>query len=132
MDILLNAHSHTRWLVLTVAVVTVLLYLSGWLGKRTFSKFDRIMGATFVGILDLQALMGIIMLIMLIINGASLHGKQFEHVGTMLCAVALAHLAARWKKLPDTQRFRNTLLFYSLALILVFNGIVRLRGGLTW
>ncbi|MBK9249719.1 MAG: hypothetical protein IPM69_16780 [Ignavibacteria bacterium] len=132
MDIILNAHSHTRWLVLTIAVVTVLLYLFGWLSKRSFSKFDRIMGSVFVGILDMQALIGIVMLVMLLVEGTTLQVKQLEHIGTMFCAVAIAHLTARWKKLPDTLRFRNSLLFYIMALILVIHGIIRLRGGLTW
>jgi len=132
MDIIFTLHSHFRWLVLTFAVITILLYLQVWLSKRSFSKIDKIIGLIFISIIDFQVLLGIINLVIVASNSQELHAKQVEHAGTMLCALGLVHLAARWKNKPDTLRFRNTSLFYFLALVLVFNGIIRLRGGLVW
>ena len=90
------------------------------------------MGVIFVSTIDLQALFGIINLILIVSETHALHAKQLEHAGTMLAALALVHAAARWKKKPDTIRFKNTMLFYLIALVLVINGIIRLRGGLVW
>lgn len=114
------------------AGLTVLLYLQGWLSKRSFSKYDRIMGIVFVSTVDLQVLLGIINLILISLITEEIHAKQIEHIGTMLAATVLIHVAAKWKKKPDTIRFRNTLLFYFVALVFIANGIIRLRGGLVW
>ena len=132
MDLIYTLHSHFRWLVLTFAVITVLLYLQGWLSKRNFSKFDRIIGVIFVSVVDIQVLLGIINLISIVSITEEIHAKQIEHVGTMIAATVLIHISAKWKKKPDTIRFRNILLFYFVALVFIFNGIIRLRGGLTW
>ncbi|MBS1536314.1 MAG: hypothetical protein JST20_01035 [Bacteroidetes bacterium] len=132
MDFIFTLHSHFRWLVLTFAVITILLYVQGWLSKRNFSKIDKIVGLIFISIIDLQVLLGIINLISVAYKTQEIHAKQVEHAGTMFCALGLVHLAARWKSKPDTLRFRNTGLFYFLALVLIFNGIIRLRGGLVW
>lgn len=135
MEFIYTLHSHFRWLVLLFAVVTVLLYLQGWLSKRRFSKMDRIMGIIFVSTVDLQVLLGLINLISIVsITSVAevLHVKQIEHIGTMIAALVLIHVAAKWKSKPDTIRFKNTFFFYFVAIILIFNGIVRLRGGLTW
>lgn len=132
MEFIYTLHSHFRWLVLLFAVVTVLLYLHGWLSKRRFSKIDRTMGLVFVSTMDLQVLLGLINLIAIASATQELHAKQIEHVATMIAALVLVHVAAKWKSKPDTIRFKNTFIFYFVAIVLVFNGIVRLRGGLTW
>ncbi len=88
------------------------------------------MGTLFVSIIDLQVLLGIINLIIVASEVHQVQPKQAEHAGTMLCALGLVHLAARWKKKTDDVRFRNTALFYILALVLIVNGIIRMRGGL--
>ncbi len=132
MEFIYTLHSHFRWLVLLFAVVTVILYLHGWLSKRRFSKIDRTMGVIFVSTMDLQVLLGLINLIAIASATQELHAKQIEHVATMIAALVLVHVAAKWKSKPDTIRFKNTFFFYFVAIVLVFNGIVRLRGGLTW
>ncbi|MBI3260622.1 MAG: hypothetical protein HYZ54_14280 [Ignavibacteriae bacterium] len=132
VGIIYTLHSHFRWLVLTFAVITILLYLHGWFSKRNFSKVDRIMGVIFVSTVDLQVLLGIVNLISIALITQELHAKQIEHIATMVAATILIHVAARWKKKPDTIRFKNTVIFYFVALVLIFNGIIRLRGGLTW
>ena len=132
MEFIYTLHSHFRWLVLLFAVVTVILYLHGWLSKRRFSKIDRTMGVIFVSTLDLQVLLGLINLIAIASATQELHAKQIEHVATIIAALVLVHVAAKWKSKPDTIRFKNTFFFYFVAIVLVFNGIVRLRGGLTW
>lgn len=90
------------------------------------------MGVIFVSTMDLQVLLGLINLVLIVMETSELHGKQFEHIATMLAALTLVHIAAKWKKKPDTIRFRNTLLFYFVALVFIANGIIRLRGGLVW
>jgi len=51
-------HSWSRWLVLILAVIAIFKAMAGWLGKQPFSKQDNILGASFVGSMHLQLLLG--------------------------------------------------------------------------
>lgn len=131
MDFLFTFHSHFRWLILLSAVVVVVAYLAGILGKREFSRVDRLLGSSFVGLIDVQALLGIILLGHRIATGLLNHHVA-EHAVTMILAVVLAHLPARWRQAESGVRFRNSLLCYSGGLTLLAVGILRLRGAFVW
>ena len=132
MDILLVIHSHTRWLILLVALVAIVKFAIGWLRGGTFKGMDRGLAAGFSGLMDLQATVGLIFLIWTSVVGVPFTPNRMEHATTMIIAAVLAHLPARWKNSPDAIRFRNTLFCIVGALVLVFMGVVRLRGGWTW
>lgn len=132
MDILLVIHSHTRWLILLVALVAIVKFAIGWLRGGTFKGMDRGLAAGFSGLMDLQATVGLIFLIWTSVVGVPFTPNRIEHITTMIIAAVLAHLPARWKNSPDAIRFRNTLFCIVGALVLVFMGVVRLRGGWTW
>ena len=132
MDILLVIHSHTRWLILLVALVAIVKFAIGWLRGGTFKGMDRGLAAGFSGLMDLQATVGLIFLIWTSVVGVPFTPNRIEHLTTMIIAAVLAHLPARWKNSPDAVRFRNTLFCIVGALVLVFMGVVRLRGGWTW
>lgn len=132
MEILLVIHSHTRWLILLVALVAIVKFTIGWLRGGAFKGMDRGLAAGFSGLMDLQATVGLIFLIWTTVVGVPFTPNRIEHLTTMIIAAALAHLPARWKTAPDTIRFRNTLFCIVGALALVFLGVVRLRGGWVW
>lgn len=126
--VLLPVHSIIRWLIIIVAVVAVVKFAIGWLRGGAFTGMDRGLSAAFSGLMDLQALLGIIMLIGFSIN-EGLPMVRIEHSTTMLIAVVLGHLPARWKKAADSVRFRNTLFCIIGALLFVYVGVMRLPGG---
>jgi len=132
MDILLVIHSHTRWLILLVALVAIVKFAIGWLRGGTFKGIDRGLAAGFSGLMDLQATIGLIYLIWTSVVGVPFTPNRIEHLTTMIIAAVLGHLPMRWKNAPDNIRFRNTLFCIVGALLLVFLGVVRLRGGWTW
>ena len=132
MDILLVIHSHTRWLILLVALVAIVKFAIGWLRGGTFKGMDRGLAAGFSGLMDLQATVGLIFLIWTSVVGVPFTPNRMEHATTMIIAAVLAHLPARWKNASDSIRFRNTLFCIIGSLALVFLGVVRLRGGWTW
>jgi uncharacterized membrane protein YphA (DoxX/SURF4 family) len=48
----------------------------------------------------------------------------------MLIAIAIAHSSAAWRKSEDAQKkFRNNLVVVVVSLLLIFLGVVRLRGS---
>ena len=132
MDFLFTLHSHTRWLILLVAVAAIIKLAIGWLRGGAFKGMDRGLAAGFSGLMDLQATLGLIFLIWTSIAGVPFAPNRIEHLTTMLIAAAVAHLPAMWKKSADNIRFRNTLFCIIGSLALAFMGVCRLRGGWTW
>ncbi len=83
--------------------------------------------ATFVGLLDLNLLLGLILLVGL---GGGLPMPRVEHATTMFLAIVMAHLSALWRRSDDpVKKFRNNLVVVVVALALVALGVLRLRGG---
>ena len=128
MNIILMAHSGVRWLILLVAVIAVVKFAIGWRRGGEFTKVDSGLSAGFSGLMDLQALLGLIVLFGL---GGGFPAYRLEHAVTMILAVIVGHLPARWKKAAPALRFRNSLLCIVGALLLVLAGIARLPGGFT-
>ncbi|NOH01139.1 MAG: hypothetical protein HND47_03770 [Chloroflexi bacterium] len=127
--ILLPFHSYLRWLIVVVAVTAVIKFALGWLRGGAFKGMDRGLAAGFSGLMDLQAALGIIMLVGFGVSGEGFPMVRIEHAVTMFIAVALAHLPARWKTAADTIRFRNALFCILGAMLFVFVGVMRLPGG---
>lgn len=129
MNFLLVVHSTLRWLVLLVAVIAAVRFAIGWLRGGDFKGLERGLAAGFSGFMDLQAALGLILLIWTGLAGTGFPMVRIEHATTMTLAVVLGHLPARWKKAGDQIRFRNTLFCMLGALLLVYVGVTRLPGG---
>lgn len=130
-EIILKAHSGIRWLVVAVAVLAIVKLLMTWLGKGNFGKADSILTKSFIGMMDLQMVLGISMIIWFVVNEMPVGMHRWEHAGTMLVALIVAHLSAKWKRAPGPVRARNTLIVFVISLILVAAGISRLPQGWT-
>lgn len=129
MNFLLVVHSTLLWLVLLVAVIAAVRFAIGWLRGGEFTGLERGLAAGFSGLMDLQASLGLILLIWTGLAGAGFPMVRIEHATTMILAVVVGHLPARWKKAGDQIRFRNTLFCMLGALLLVYVGVTRLPGG---
>jgi uncharacterized membrane protein YphA (DoxX/SURF4 family) len=123
-NFLLSIHSIVRWIVVVVAVIALLKFAAGWLGKMPFQSMDRGLMAGFTGLLDLQLLLGIILLIVL-----GIERYRLEHAFTMIIALVLVHLARRWREAPDAIRFRNNFLVILAAILLIIAGVLVLPQG---
>lgn len=131
MSFLLVTHSHLRWLILIVALVAILKFAWGWLRGRTFQRLDRILASSFSGLMDLQALLGFILLIWNgVIGGFPMF--RIEHTVTMIVAAVVAHLHVLWKNADDKKRFRNSMFIIIDTLIIVYIGVARLPGIRGW
>lgn len=128
MYALLPLHSYLRWLIVIVAVTVIVKFAIGWLRGGAFKGMDRGLASGFAGLMDLQVLLGLIILIGLG-GGEGYPMVRIEHGVTMILAAVVGHLPARWKNAADDIRFRNTLFCILGALLLVFVGVMRLPGG---
>lgn len=123
-DIVLPLHAINRWLVVAVGLIAALKFVVGWRQRQAFGPADRGLMSAFSGLLDLQVLLGLILLLGLGVNMA-----RIEHAVTMIVAVVLVHLRVRWRQAPDPIRFRNNLIVVAVALILTFVGVAVLAAG---
>lgn len=131
MSILLILHSIIRWIILLVALIAILKFALGWLRSDAFKGMDRGLAAGYSGLMDLQAILGIIYFLW---NGFTMAGFplfRFEHAFVMLLAIIAAHLPRRWKNADDRTHFRNNLFAIVASVILILIGISILPGGLT-
>lgn len=130
MNFLLTLHSVVRWVVIVAAVVAAVACLRTWLRNVQSGQTDRKAMAAFTGVLDLQLLLGLILIFWM---GFYVGGKfavyRVEHATTMVVAVVLAHLAAMWKKKAPAVRARNSFFIIIAVLLLIIAGVSRLPGG---
>lgn len=133
MNALLDIHSIIRWLILLIAFIAVVKFAIGWLRGGAFKGMDRGLTTAFSGMMDLQALLGLILLLGLGFSesGGGFTRHRLEHAFVMILAAVVGHLPARWKKAADNIRFRNALFCILGALLLVYIGVTTLPGGWT-
>jgi len=129
MSVLLIIHSYLRWLILIAGLVAIVKFALGWLRGGIFKGMDRGLAAGFSGLMDLQATLGIILLIWGGLAGIGFPMFRIEHTVTMLVAAGVAHLHAMWKNSEDKIRFRNSLFIILDTLIIILIGVARLPGG---
>lgn len=120
--ILLLSHSYLRFLVLLVGVVVVVYALYALLTKKPFTSGGRAMGSAFVGLMDLQILLGL----------ASITVRWYPaligHLSMMLLAAVVAHVLLVVNKRKATPTWLMLLLAVGIALLLVFGGIFAIPG----
>jgi hypothetical protein len=92
---LLRFHGELRWLVALVAVIAIVKFTVGGMRRAEFKGIDRGLMMTFTGLLDLNLLLGSILLVGL---GVGLLPYRIEHVATMLLAIiAAGDISARFR-----------------------------------
>jgi hypothetical protein len=132
MTILLTIHSIVRWLVTLAALALIVRLAIGLVRKQPFDKSARILTASFTGLMDTQALLGILLLVITGIGGVGFPRYRLEHAAAMIAAVIVAHLPVMWKTASDNVRTRNTLIAVLVSLFIIFLGIIPLGGWTRW
>jgi hypothetical protein len=126
MAVVLIIHSLVRWLFVILAVAVAVKFAIGWLQNKEFTKMDRGLLAGLTGAIDLQLLLGLILLI----GDGQYTSRQLEHAFTMILALLLLHIMPRrWREAESAIRFRNNLAVVLVALLLIILGVAALRTG---
>ncbi len=127
MEFLQTLHGSFRWYIAIVALIVIIKFAIGWLTKGKYSKMDRRLLMSLTGLMDLNLIMGLILLFGL---DGGFTRNRVDHAVTMILAVVAAHFSARWKNSSGaTVKFRNQLITVIVALALVMVGVTQLRGG---
>jgi hypothetical protein len=126
MGFVLMLHSIVRWLVVIVAVVAVVRYALVMAGKAQSSGMDRGLMSGYTGLLDLNVLLGVI----IIIGLGEWEVVQIEHAVTNIIAVVVAHVfAQRAKKIEDPKlKARTSLLGVVISILIIVVGVAFVGG----
>ncbi len=129
MNLLLPLHSIVRWAIVVVALAALVRFALGLIQQQAYDKAARGLASAFSGLMDTQALLGLLFFILSGMAGGFALRYRWEHLSAMLVAVIVGHLPSMWKTLPDGQRYRNGLIAILAALLLVFLGVATLPGN---
>lgn len=123
-NMLFQAHSGLRFLVLLAGAIAAAVLLWGWRSGRPFAGQSRAATAVFGAVLDLQIMLGIILVLTRPFYGA-LIGHLVMMVGAAIAAHAMLVYA---RKLTDVRR-AHLVAFAGivLALLLIVGGILSIR-----
>jgi hypothetical protein len=129
LAVLLMLHSLVRWLLVLVSLAVVAKFAWGWLRRTKFEKADQALIAGFGGLVDLQVTLGLTFFLWSGFSANYFPQYRIEHAITMLVALLVAHLPARWKKAADGARYRAGLFATLGTLALVVVGVSLLPRG---
>ncbi len=128
MDFLVGLHSLIRWVVVVVAVIALVRYALALAGRAQPSRMDRGLMSGYTGLLDLNVLLGLIVIVSASISAGQLAIVWVEHGVTNIIGVAVAHIfARRAQKQTDDKavaRLRLIGVVVSMAIIVVGVAIV--------
>ena len=142
-NILLQAHSGTRWLALILAIVVTIKSLSGFFKGKEYQKLDNILAVSFVGFMHLQLLFGLILYFIsplvkearmdfgAAMGDSELRFWSVEHLTIMVLAITAAQIGRIVSKKSETNKikFRQQSIYFGISCLLILLGIPWDRFG---
>lgn len=130
MDFVLMLHSIVRWLVVIVGVVAIVRFALVMAGKAQSSGMDRGLMSGYTGLLDVNVLLGLILIVGLSIGAGQVLMVWIEHMTTNIIGVVVAHFfAQRAKKIEDPKlKARTNLLGVVISLAIIAVGVALVGG----
>lgn len=122
MDFILTTHNYLRFVILALGILGVLRALVS-LGTREarFMRVDEMMVRAFSGALDLQVLVGVVLVMLLL--GQSGASVPWIHPIVMIPAVVVSHLSRRFRERSDRERHKVQFGLYLGSLVLIGIGL---------
>lgn len=124
MEMIFHAHSGLRYLVLLAGGVATIWFAWGWLAGKRYRGVATIVMRSFVGLLDLQILLGLILLF----AGWRPPGIG-GHAVLMVIAAVAAHLASAANRRSEEPGYSAPLVGVLLSMALVVGGILAIRDA---
>jgi hypothetical protein len=133
MEFLKQFHSDWRWILLLVALITVVKAFFGWLRNRSWEKLDDRLGMAFTIAVDIQVLIGLVIwfgsgwakLIPQAMSDSTLRFIAVEHPVLMLIGLGIAHFGRIRSRKASTSatQHRAAAIFYLLSLLVILAAI---------
>lgn len=120
MEIIFQAHSGLRYMVLLLAAIAIGYHAFGLATRRPVDAGARITRGAYLGTLDVQILLGLVLMAMGIYYGALI-----GHLVMMLLAAAAGHIGgAVGRKATEPRRYYTVVLTgLVVSLVLIILGI---------
>jgi hypothetical protein len=130
IDVIVGVHSLVRWLVVIIAVIAVIRYALVMSGRMQSSGMDRGLMSGYTGLLDLNVLLGLIIIVGLSISTGQVLLVWIEHAVTNIIGVVVAHFfAQRAKKIEDAKlKARANLLGVVISIAIIVVGVALIGG----
>jgi len=138
--IVLFVHSTLRWAVLGLAATVVVRTATGVGRARDWTRVDERLTSAFVGVMDLQLLLGLVLYLYASPLPRALladleHGMKepvlrffgIEHIFGMLVAVTIVHVGRVRSKRAPTARLRHRRMLVATAV-----GLLIFLGSIPW
>jgi len=129
MVFLFHLHSGFRWLVVLATVAALVDMLLLWQSKKEFCKRDSTILLVFTILIDIQASLGIIMLLWMGFMGMGFPMFHIEHGVTLAIAVVLAHMPKLWETSAASVRAKKTGIMILGVILFIAVGVARLPQG---
>jgi hypothetical protein len=119
-SILFHAHSGLRYLVLLVGLASFLYSIVAAVGGRPWDRGGKILLTSFIGVLDLQVLIGLVLVFIW-----PFHPALWGHIVLMVLAAGAGHATSvlTRKRSPERQSHLTVALGVAGTLVLVVGGI---------
>jgi len=130
IDVIVGVHGLVRWLVVLVAAIAIVRYALILAGRAQASGMDRGLMSGYTGLLDLNVLLGLIIIVGLSISAGQVLPVWLVHAVTNIIGVAVAHIfAQRAKKMEDAQlKARTSLLGVVISILIIVVGVALIGG----
>jgi hypothetical protein len=130
MDFIVGLHSLVRWLVVIAAVAAIIRYVIDLVGKSPDAEMGRKLMLAYTILLDVNVLLGIILIVGRAIGVGQILPVWIEHAITNFVALIVAHIfAARSRKMDDAKRAAKWRLGGVVISILMIVAGVAVIGG---
>jgi hypothetical protein len=130
MDFVLMLHSIVRWLVVIAAVVAIVRYVIDLVGNSPKADLGRKLMLVYTTLLDINVLLGIILIVGRAITIGQILPVWLEHATTNIVAVIVAHIfAARSRKMDDPKHAARWRLGGVVVSLLIVAAGVAVVGG---
>lgn len=126
-EILFHAHSGLRYLVLLAGAAAFLYTLIAALRSRPWDRAGRVLMSVFVGVLDLQILLGVFLIFVW-----PFYPALWGHLTMMVLAAAVAHVASvvNRRRAVERRSQMTAALGAAGALILLIGGIAAIQRSI--
>jgi len=129
-----DVHGSFRWVVLALAVLSIVDFAMGWIRKKNFGRLDNTLSLLYMIACDLQLMLGLTLYFFLsptTQNALQFGTSQFsdpkvfffavEHPATMILGIACAHIGrvVSKKATTDESKFKRGAIWFALSLILI-------------
>jgi hypothetical protein len=123
LDVLLQVHDFLRWPILLLGLAGLVWALGPRRRRSAPARLDRGLAGAFVGLLDLQVLLGLVLLAAAWGEG----GGLLAHGAVMLGAAILAHLfSRRVRRAEGAAPGRDVTFLFLLPMVLLTLGVTLL------